>query len=258
MKIEDCVSVYNIFKDLSTEQIQRLSLSDRKTVVTALKAMKNKQLFDQKEVRDLDVQKIINTMKNPVSARPISYLFSLFENLIYFRSSPHQVLREVNEISTLIDEVTETKEKIVRKQKSLDEWIEMVRFQTEDARPVYEDIRLFYNALPMDLSQAKPLLAAKKQEIADLLTQAEAEKKDKSFIHILKNEILPSLTKMHDYKGETFETEVIASRRAFTNTVQFCDNHEEADKVVPKLRKEIAQLEKRQLELEETPIAFMV
>jgi hypothetical protein len=212
----------------SHEKVNKLEdEKERQIVLIALQSLHQKN--SASKVNESDLQTILLKLGSPVveEAAPsktpwyqrlrkmIKALGKGILNLLHLRTSPNQILHEVDQITAEKNELEQIPKSINKKKEELIEWQEYLIFQ-EASLPHYQDIKAFYENLPDDVEQALPLLQEKIQEIEPKAEAAVAEFKrvyeqrygrepqkeeiKGGLIQVLRNEILSSLTKMANYK----------------------------------------------------------
>lgn len=256
-----CEELYSLIQQ-QPEKLKILNQQERKVVQISLNVWQGKDLSQKSEITTNQMQNVINKLtseSSTLSPPPSSWYVRFGKaimNLFHLRISAGDIMNDVKTIATAREEIKQYPELLAKKRTELAEWTEMLRFQEKDAAPVYTDIKKFYDNLPLDQASAKPKLQQKKTEVAEQLAQAKADRLDPGFIHILEKEILSSVTKMEKYQGKNFAREVHASRRVFTNALNFCFEQTVAKASIARLSDEISALEKREREILSKPFAI--
>lgn len=213
----------------SHEKVNKLEdEKERQIVLIALQSLHQK---NSAKVNASDLQTILLKLRSPVIeeaapseeeahwyqrfGRMIKALGNGILNVLHLRTSPYQILHEVDEIAAEKDELEQLPKCIKKKKEELVEWQEYLIFQ-ETSLPDYQDIKTFYENLSDDIEQALPILQKKIKEIEPKAEAAETEFKHAyeqrygrepkkkeikgELVQVLRDEILSSLSKMANYK----------------------------------------------------------
>ena len=233
--------LYQEIATASLEKMRSLDQRERKIALIALRSLRGEGTQPQKE----DVQAILNKLKEAfhIIEESIQEKLTLMERVFLSLKriqniidriirkafgtwiSVNQISQEYHHTHQFLNRPT-VKEQIHKKIGELKELKEVLRFQEEEALPLYQNILTFYQTLPSDIATANPLLDQKIREITQQIKQARIDQKEQGIIHILEKEMLKSLTGMQSccLKGDNdrFQKELHLMQRAWENTVWQC------------------------------------
>lgn len=273
------MKLYNQIKYLSINNIKSFNQNERITIKLAIENINNSfndNSFIASSINsklENDIQKLTNKLcvlnrlrvlnqSSPSKSNFLQRIWKGIQNFFGWRLSSIAVIYQKNQIDQKVEqcrnELRDLPGKIEQKKTSLREWKEMTRFFKEDALPAYQDILDFYKNLPVagrndqSIKNTKASISTKLKEIKAKVDKAKTDEKDPSYIKILEKEILASLNNMSNYGGNNLKGEIEQTIRAFSNAVGLASNISVANEQMQKLANEIAALETKKKNLENT------
>lgn len=284
MNVEFSIRIYHLIQNKSLEKIKSLSQREREIVMFALKMLQKNSDPGVSTVKFVNINKDFQEMVNKLSQENDDHQASSFWkaclkgilNFFHLRISSHEIVKEISQINSI--------KQIPKKKRQLEELINALEFiRVEKPKSIYEDMVAFYNELlkssideiipdettpllesAVDETIAKKKIEDKIAEVKNLLKKAKAEGRDNTYIAILKNEVLKSLTNLKKYKKQTFflnrvehstsfkkeiETNLLAFTNASKSALDCIRNYSAYEQEMAQLRKEIEKLKRKELEM---------
>lgn len=178
------ISVYNQLVNQGAQQkVKQLDQQERKEVLVALKALQTEEpsgsTLQSEKLQSIaeKLEKLPSATSSPRSFFLISFFKGLFN--LMFRLSSDSLFNEAAKVTAMKNELKDRIPSLIeQKEKEIAEWNEMIRFNKEDAAPLYQEITDFYSSLLENLHEAFQPLNEKYVAVSSIVEEAKAKKSD--------------------------------------------------------------------------------